>query len=101
MVIDIKGLQFRWQPSAPLVLAIEDLTVAPGERLFIKGPSGSGKGTLLSLISGVTASVGSVRVIDQALEQLGSVDRDHSRAEHIGDIFQDVQPWSSSACLAC
>lgn len=84
------------------MLAIEDLTVALGERLFIKGPSGSGKGTLLSLISGVTtAAVGSVRVIDQALEQLGSVDRDHSRAEHIGDIFQDVQPWSSSACLAC
>jgi putative ABC transport system ATP-binding protein len=89
LVIDIKGLQFRWQPSAPLVLAIEDLTVAPGERLFIKGPSGSGKSTLLSLIAGVTtAAVGSVRVIDQALEQLGSIDRDHFRADHIGYIFQ-------------
>ncbi|MBK1706040.1 ABC transporter ATP-binding protein [Halochromatium glycolicum] len=89
MVIDIKGLQFRWQPSAPLVLAIEDLTVAPGERLFIKGASGSGKSTLLSLIAGVTtAAVGSVRVIDHALEQLGSVERDHFRADHIGYIFQ-------------
>ncbi|MBK5930435.1 ABC transporter ATP-binding protein [Halochromatium salexigens] len=89
MVIDIKGLQFRWQPSAPLVLALEDLTVTAGERLFIKGPSGSGKSTLLSLIAGVTtAAVGSVRVIDQALEQLGSVERDHFRADHIGYIFQ-------------
>lgn len=89
MVIDIKGLEFRWQPAAPRVLAIEDLRVAQGERLFIKGPSGSGKSTLLSLISGVTtAAVGSVRVIDQALEQLGSVKRDHFRADHIGYIFQ-------------
>jgi len=89
LVIDIKGLQFRWQPSAPMVLDIEDLTVAPGERLFIKGPSGSGKSTLLGLISGVaTASVGSVRIIDHALERLGSVERDHFRANHIGYIFQ-------------
>lgn len=89
LVIDIKGLQFRWQPGAPMVLAIDDLTVAPGERLFIKGPSGSGKSTLLGLISGVTtAAIGSVRVIDQALEQLGSVKRDHFRADHIGYIFQ-------------
>lgn len=89
MVIDVKGLEFRWQPGAPRVLAIEDLTVAPGERLFIKGPSGSGKSTLLNLISGVTtAAVGSVRVMDQALEQLASAKRDHFRADHIGYIFQ-------------
>jgi putative ABC transport system ATP-binding protein len=89
LVIDIKGLQFRWQPGAPLVLDIEDLTVASGERLFIKGPSGSGKSTLLGLISGVmTAAVGSVRVIDHTLERLGSVERDHFRADHIGYIFQ-------------
>ncbi|AGA91231.1 ABC-type antimicrobial peptide transport system, ATPase component [Thioflavicoccus mobilis 8321] len=89
MVIDIKGLELSWQPGAPRVLAIDDLTVAQGERLFIKGPSGSGKSTLLSLISGVTtATVGSVRVIDQALEQLSSVKRDHFRADHVGYIFQ-------------
>jgi putative ABC transport system ATP-binding protein len=89
LVIDIKGLQFRWRPGAPMVLAIDALTVAPGERLFIKGPSGSGKSTLLSLISGVTtATAGSVSVIDQSLEQLGSVERDHFRADHIGYIFQ-------------
>ncbi|ESQ15603.1 MAG: methionine ABC transporter ATP-binding protein [Thiohalocapsa sp. PB-PSB1] len=89
LIIDVKGLEFRWKPDAPIVLAIEDLTVAAGERLFIKGPSGSGKSTLLGLVAGVTtAAVGSVRVIDQALEQLGSVKRDHFRADHIGYIFQ-------------
>jgi putative ABC transport system ATP-binding protein len=89
LVIDVKGLEFRWQAGAPMVLAIDDLTVAPGERLFIKGPSGSGKSTLLSLISGVTtAAFGSVRVLDQALEQLSGFKRDHFRADHIGVIFQ-------------
>ena len=89
MVVDVSNLAFRWQPEAPTVLSIDALQVSPGERLFIKGPSGSGKSTLLSLLSGVTtASAGTVRVMDQELDQLGSVQRDHFRADHIGYIFQ-------------
>jgi len=89
LVIDIKDLQFQWRPDAPTVLSISELQVEQGERLFIKGPSGSGKSTLLSLLAGVTtASAGTVRVMDQALEELGSVQRDHFRANHIGYIFQ-------------
>ncbi len=89
MVIDITELEFRWQTGGPTVLSVEALQVAVGERLFIKGPSGSGKSTLLSLLSGVTTAVaGSVRIMEQALERLGSVERDHFRADHIGYIFQ-------------
>lgn len=89
MVIDISDLEFRWQTDAPTVLSIEALRVEAGECLFIKGPSGSGKSTLLSLLAGVTtAAAGTVRVMDQALESLSSVQRDHFRADHIGYIFQ-------------
>ena len=89
MVIDVRNLEFHWQPNALTVLSIGELQVAEGERLFIKGPSGSGKSTLLSLLSGVTTAVaGTVRIMDQALERLGSVQRDHFRADHIGYIFQ-------------
>ena len=89
MVIDVKDLEFRWQPDAPAVLSIDAFQVTAGECLFIKGPSGSGKSTLLSLLSGVTtAATGTVRVMDQELERLGSVQRDHFRADHIGYIFQ-------------
>jgi len=89
VVIDIENLQFRWREDGPAVLAIEALQVAAGEGLFIKGPSGSGKSTLLSLLSGVaTADAGSVRVMEQPLETLGSVQRDHFRADHIGYVFQ-------------
>ena len=89
MVIDVSDLEFRWQPNSPTVLSIDALQVPIGERLFIKGPSGSGKSTLLSLLSGVTTAVdGSVRVMDQVLEQLGSVQRDHFRY-HLARIFVD------------
>lgn len=89
MVIDVNNLVFQWQPDSPTVLSIDDLQVSQGECLLIKGPSGSGKSTLLSLLSGVTtASAGTVHVMDQALDQLGSVQRDHFRADHIGYIFQ-------------
>lgn len=89
MVIDIRQLTFGWEPAAQPVLSIDSLEVDAGELLFIEGPSGSGKSTLLSLLAGVTtAQNGSVRVLDRDLEKLGSVARDHFRADHIGYIFQ-------------
>ena len=88
-VIDIRGLSFRWQPQAPVVLALEALQIEAGERVFIEGPSGSGKSTLLSLLAGVTVpQQGELRVLGQRLDRLGSVQRDHFRAHHIGYIFQ-------------
>ena len=100
MVIDVRELEFRWQPDAPAVLLLDALQIKGGERLFIKGPSGSGKSTLLSLLSGVTTTVaGTVRVMNQALETLSSVQRDHFRADHIGYIFQmfNLIPYLSVA----
>ena len=89
MLIDVRDLEFRWRPDAPTVLSIDAFQVAPGDCLFIKGPSGNGKSTLLSLLSGVTTAVaGTVRVMGQELERLGSVQCDHFRADHIGYIFQ-------------
>lgn len=88
-VISLNNLGFRWSHRLPEVLALEDLRIAPGERVFIEGPSGSGKSTLLSLLAGMTvAGRGSVQVLGERLEQLAGVQRDHFRADHIGFIFQ-------------
>ena len=89
MLIAIDSLRYRWPGAGNDVLDIPSLQVRAGELVFIRGPSGSGKSTLLSLLAGVTtASAGTVRVMDRALEGLRSVQRDHFRADHIGYIFQ-------------
>lgn len=88
-VIAISDLQFRWQPQAPVVLALDALSIGRGERVFIEGPSGSGKSTLLSLLAGVAVpQQGELSVLGRRLDGLGSVQRDHFRAHHIGYIFQ-------------
>ena len=88
-VIDLRQLVFRWLPQEPDVLSLDSLRIATGERVFIEGPSGSGKSTLLSLLAGVTVpQQGELNVLGHRLDRLGSVQRDHFRANHIGYIFQ-------------
>jgi len=88
-VIEIADLRFAWKRGAPPVLNITSLQVNRGERVFLRGPSGSGKSTLLNLLAGVTTPQnGVLKVLGQELNALGSAQRDHFRAHHIGFIFQ-------------
>lgn len=48
-----RNLQFRYHDSAPLTLDKVDLTIYPGERLLLEGPSGGGKSTLARLLVGL------------------------------------------------
>ena len=62
-VIDVRELEFGWTPDRPL-LRIERLAIPAGERVFVHGPSGSGKSSLLSLLAGVVVPQrGSLRVL--------------------------------------
>jgi energy-coupling factor transport system permease/ATP-binding protein len=58
--VDVRGL--TWRPSSRRrpVLRDLDLSVAPGERVLLAGPSGGGKSTLLRAIAGLllTADTG-------------------------------------------
>ncbi|WP_234975804.1 ABC transporter ATP-binding protein [Thiothrix eikelboomii] len=70
-------------------MTIDELCVAQGEHLFIRGSSGSGKTTLLNLLAGIlTPSSGQLRVLEQDMNQLSNVARDRFRADHLGIIFQ-------------
>jgi ATP-binding cassette subfamily C protein CydC len=51
----LEGLHFAWAPGAPEVLAGLDLTLHPGERIAILGPSGSGKSSLAALLQKLAA----------------------------------------------
>ncbi|UTW45616.1 ABC transporter ATP-binding protein [bacterium SCSIO 12696] len=90
MAIHLKDVRFCYpdSPDQP-VLHIEDWSVGEQEHVFIHGPSGGGKSTLLNLLSGMlVATHGEVSVLGQRLEQMSNRQRDQFRANHIGYIFQ-------------
>jgi ATP-binding cassette subfamily B protein len=49
--IEVRDVSFRYAPNAPTVLSDVTLTVAPGERLALVGPTGAGKSTLAKLMA--------------------------------------------------
>ncbi|MFF5535071.1 ABC transporter ATP-binding protein [Streptomyces cinerochromogenes] len=73
--IEVRGVRYAYERGGE-VLAGVDLTVRPGERLAVVGPSGAGKTTLSRLLAGVdrpgsgTVTVGGVPVAELAPELL-------------------------------
>ena len=69
-----------------------------GEKLIITGASGTGKSTLLHILSGLlTPTSGSVVYDDANLYQKPQTEIDHFRAQNIGIIFQQfhlVKPFT-------
>lgn len=52
MSLEAKNLSFRYRQGQPPVLQAVNLTVHPGERVGLRGPSGRGKTTLCKLLAG-------------------------------------------------
>jgi putative ABC transport system ATP-binding protein len=95
-LLEIKDLSFTWPGQAEPVLAIDSLRIQPGERLFLRGPSGSGKSSLLALIGGlVQPQRGKLECMGEELTALSGAKRDRFRADHLGVIFQqfNLLPW--------
>ena len=90
--IELRGVAKRFRtPSGDVYTAIHDftLTVGRGEFVSIVGPTGCGKSTTLSLVSGLApASAGEVRVFGEPVRGI---------AKELGFVFQgDVLfPWKS------
>jgi ATP-binding cassette subfamily B protein len=53
VVLEAKGLSFKYRPDADPVLHGCDLQIRGGDRILIQGASGSGKSTLGSLLAGL------------------------------------------------
>ncbi len=88
-IVEINQLVFSWNQHFDPVLDIENLSIQPGQSLFIQGPSGSGKTSLLNLIGVVTTpNSGLVKILDQDVSELKGSAKDKFRADHIGFIFQ-------------
>ena len=89
LAIAIHDLLFKWPGAAAFSLAVPELQIACGEKVFLLGASGSGKSTLLNLIAGVlTPQQGSIRILDTDFSQLSARQKDRFRARHIGLVFQ-------------
>ncbi len=88
-MIDVADLKFAWPRATHDCVVIDTLSVANGSSLFLYGPSGGGKSTLLGLLAGVLLPrEGEVRVLDTPWASLSGSRRDAFRADHVGYIFQ-------------
>jgi len=88
-VIEIEQLRFAWPGSSADCVAIDHLQIAAGRTLFLHGPSGGGKSTLLGLLAGVLlARQGRVSLLGRDWAALPGPKRDAWRADHVGYIFQ-------------
>lgn len=86
-MMTLKNIQFSYPQNNQPVLAIDEFTVNPGEKLFIYGPSGCGKSTFLEIIAGILkVSQGSYQFLDQLVSSASQMDR--IRSTHMGYIFQ-------------
>jgi putative ABC transport system ATP-binding protein len=86
--VELADVHFAYRAGVDVV-AIDTLSIARGETVFLHGPSGSGKTTLLGLLAGVLrADRGAVRILGTDLTRLASGERDAFRAQHLGYVFQ-------------
>jgi putative ABC transport system ATP-binding protein len=88
LVISLSRLAYAW-PGQTNLLQIDALALAAGRTLFIGGPSGSGKSSLLALLSGVVLpTAGDCQILGQSMAALSPMARDRLRADAMGIVFQ-------------
>jgi putative ABC transport system ATP-binding protein len=89
MLLKVDKLSFSYKKNAVPVLEIPHFELENGERVFIRGRSGSGKSTFLNLVSGVLEpEKGSLFFKNIDLSTLTRNERDNLRADEMGIIFQ-------------
>ena len=88
-MLEVTDLRFAWPGMAQPCLDIPRFRVAAGERVFLHGPSGGGKSTLLGLLAGVLLpGAGHVRLLGRDWAEMSRSGRDAYRGDHVGYIFQ-------------
>ncbi len=88
-MIRVRQLAYRYPGGAEL--RFDDVDVAQGGLLLLRGASGSGKSTWLALAAGLLAATGGdITVAGQSLRALGKVAGDAWRAKTIGFLPQKL-----------
>jgi putative ABC transport system ATP-binding protein len=88
-VVELRDVSFTYPRALKPALLVEEFSMNSGERVFLMGPSGMGKTTLLGIIAGVNVpQKGEVKVMGSDLRMLAPSARDTFRGKNIGYIFQ-------------
>ena len=90
-MIALEGVSLAYRTGDAIVDVLDalDLVVARGERVAITGPSGSGKSSLLLVLTGLEeADAGRVAIDGISLDALDGDARADLRRERIGIVFQ-------------
>lgn len=98
-LLKVSELKFRWPEAQRDLLDIPRFELAPGERVFLQGASGSGKSSLLALLGGVARPrSGDITLLGHTVNTLPQRRVDQLRADHIGFIFQqfNLVPYLSA-----
>ena len=83
------GLEYHYRDGKKIIFP--EIEVGKGERLLIRGFSGCGKTTLLSLIAGaLKLQNGDIKFDGNEYSKMSSLLLDKFRADHIGYIFQTL-----------
>lgn len=89
MILELNQVVFKYPNQINNVLEIPTFKIQKGEKVFLYGPSGYGKTTLLEIIAGVIVpQSGEVKILNQDLVKMTSSERDQFRSNHLGYIFQ-------------
>ncbi len=85
-LISLSDVSFAYEPARPVLAGI-DLELAPGERVGLVGPNGSGKTTILALIMGLLRpTAGQI----EAFGRIRSTETDFREIRgRVGLLFQD------------
>lgn len=90
IIVQSKDLSFQYANSEQTIL-FADVEIKKGEHSLLLGDSGTGKTTLLHLLSGLSKPTsGKVWIDKQDIYSLRSTDLDKFRGQQIGFIFQEA-----------
>ena len=89
MDLRIRNLVIQFPGMSKPLLEIEDRAISPGSRLLIRGPSGTGKTSLLHIMAGLLdPHRGEVAVNGTQVGRLSEGERCAWRRESVGLVFQ-------------
>jgi putative ABC transport system ATP-binding protein len=90
MAIKLSDIRYHYAVRPQhTVLNIPSWSLNNGDQVFVHGPSGGGKSTLLGMLSGLLVpNKGQITVLGQRLDNMSNRQRDRFRAQNIGYVFQ-------------